>query len=91
MDIDTTLLANLAIEAAITPSQLADGRNRWDIPASADSPSGAVLVGDARQLVVVRVESHSDNADRTFVAGTLTGADRFFAAIGDAVAAAQPD
>jgi len=91
VDIDIARLADLSADAAVTPSELADGRNRWDTPASNDSPSGAVLVGDASELVVVRVESHSDNADRTFVAGTLDGADRFFTAVGDEIVASPPD
>jgi hypothetical protein len=91
VDVNMTLLANLAADAAVLPSELDDGRSRWDIPASDDSPSGADLVGDAGQLVVVRVESYSDNSDRTFVVGTLDGSDRFFTAIGDKIVAAQPD
>lgn len=91
VDVDTTQLAALAAGVAVEPSELDDGRSRWNISASDDSPSGAVLIGDARELIVVRVESYSDNADRTFVVGTLDGSDRFFLAVGDAIAASQPD
>jgi hypothetical protein len=90
-NIDMTQLATLAAEASVIPSELAGGNNRWDIPASSDSPSGAVLVGGADELVVVRVESYSDNADRTFVATTLDGAGGFFAAVGDQVVASLLD
>ncbi len=91
VDVDMTQLAALAADAEVTPSALGDGRNRWDIPASDDSPSGAVLVGDAGQLVVIRVESYSDNADRTFIVDTLAGSDRFFLAVGNTLAESQPD
>jgi len=91
VDVDMASLAALATDAGVTPNELDDGQNRWDIPASDDSPSGAVLIGDAGRLVVVRVESYSDNADRTFVVGTLAGSDRFFSAVGDAVAASPTD
>ena len=91
VNVDIASLAAMATDAGVTPNEVNDGRNRWDIPASDDSPSGAILIGDADELVVVRVESYSDNADRTFVIGTLEGSDRFFSAVGDAVEASPPD
>lgn len=88
-DVDMGVLATMTADEAVTSTALAGGGRRWDVPASGDSPSGAVVVGDSRELVVVRIESHSDEPGRTFLIGILGGADPFFKAVGDAVAASR--
>lgn len=88
-DVDMDALAAMSAAAAVTPLTLADGQTLWDVPPSGDSPSGAVLIGDSTQLVVIRVESYSDNLERTFLIGTLGGSERFFRDAGDAVEASR--
>lgn len=88
-DVDIDALMAMSVAATVTPRTLASGLTRWDVPPSGDSPSGAVLVLSGTQLVVIRVESHSDNLDRTFLIGTLEGSEQFFRAVGDAVEASS--
>ncbi len=79
----------MAADNSIEPDRLSDGRWRWTIPPSGESPSGAVVVGDSSQLVVVRVESFSDDPARTVIADTRDAAAHFFDAIGDALEASD--
>lgn len=87
--VDLDGVAALAEQGGFAATELADGRLRWDVPPQPGSPSGAVIVGDSEALVAVRVESHSDDPDRNFLAAADEGAGGFFDAVGDAIQTAD--
>jgi len=85
--VDMDELAGMASDESIQAEQLTGGRSRWNVPPSGESPSGAVLIGDDSHLVVVRLESYSDNIAGTFLATVRNGSEEFFKTIGDTVEA----
>lgn len=85
--VDMDELTAMAADESMEADLLSDGRWRWRVPPSGESPSGAVVVGDSTYLVVVRLESYSDNAVRTYLAEARSGSAQFFDAVGDAVEA----
>lgn len=85
--VDMDGLIAMAADESMEGDRLNDGRWRWNVPPSGESPSGAVVVGDDTYLVVVRLESYSDNAARTYLDEARSRSATFFEVVGDAVEA----
>ncbi|MFC5382287.1 hypothetical protein [Aquipuribacter nitratireducens] len=88
MDVDA--LREHAAAAGLTPQETTDSRLRWGVPEVAGHISGGVMLGEGTDLLVLRVESSSDDLERVFRADAATRSAAFLERMGKVLVSGAP-